>query len=99
MTIRADVETINQAATDVHNTKQQIDGQLKSLRNLLEEIQGSWKGAAAGAFQGVMQSYDEEATTLMTALEGIGEQLSATGAQIDENEQSGADALGKFNVL
>lgn len=99
MAITADVATIQQASQDVLTTKENINGQLNTLGTLIEELRGGWQGAAALAFGGVMEKYQEEATTLLTALEAISEQLKSTGHAIEANEQDAAQELGKFGVL
>lgn len=99
MAITADVATIQQASQDVILTKENIDGQLASLRNLIGDLASGWQGAAAGAFNRVMETYNNEAKTLMDALEAISEQLKSTGHSIASNEEAAVSAMSKFDAI
>lgn len=99
MAITANVETINQAATDTQNTKEDITGKLGNLRSLMEGLAGSWQGTASAKFQQVMQAFDKEGNDLMNALERIAEILKQSGATIQENEDNTDASFGKFDAI
>lgn len=99
MAILADVDTINQAATDTQTTKDDIQGKLQTLRGLMEDLAGSWKGAASAKFSQVMQAYDKEGNDIMSALENIAEILKQSGATIQANEENSDAAFDKFGMI
>lgn len=65
---------------DVHGMHQALKGQLGPL------FGADWAGTASGQFQELYQKFDQNATGLTQALEGIGRLLGAAGTSYAEAE-------------
>jgi WXG100 family type VII secretion target len=71
-----ELPTMQQASQHVANVNQQIQGQLRDLMGRLEPLAGAWQGQAAASFQDLHRRWQENATRLNQALQGIGEGLA-----------------------
>ncbi|GIG60650.1 hypothetical protein Lfu02_50220 [Longispora fulva] len=80
--------TLHSGATDVRDVRTEVDGLLGRLKGVVvEDLSGAWKGNAAGAFQTLMQRWDDDARKLLTALSDIADLLDKAGAQHHANEE------------
>jgi WXG100 family type VII secretion target len=84
-------EVMAKAAQQVEQVSQEISSELRSLLSQLEPVASTWKGGAASAFQQLMQKWNDDATKLSQALDGIAEMLKSTHTnytQVEESNQS-----------
>lgn len=93
--VQMTTETVQQAAVDTLNARQEVDGTLAGLKSLCDMLADAWKGAGAVAFQGVMEQWDKEAQDLLDALENIANMLDASAvATDDQDNESASDFSG-----
>ncbi|WP_309115133.1 WXG100 family type VII secretion target [Saccharothrix sp.] len=81
-----------QAAKDIVSVDESVQGILNQVRSTVDTVSGSWKGAAATAFNTLMTRFDEDARKLQEALRAIAEQMSGSAdiyaRQEEEQNQS-----------
>ena len=93
--VQMTTETVQQAAVDTLNTRQDVQGTLSGLKSLCDMLASAWTGAGAVAFQEVMLQWDQESNELLDALETIAEMLDSSAVATDEQDQeSGGDFAG-----
>lgn len=91
-----DADTAHQAATDTLNTRESVDGNLSTLRNLMEDLAAAWTGAAGTSLQNTMVTWDQKAALLLDALSDIAENLDASATASTEQDADDASALGAY---
>ncbi|MCA1655668.1 MAG: WXG100 family type VII secretion target [Pseudonocardiaceae bacterium] len=87
-----------QANIDVVNTKEAVEGELKTLWNAIAQLQSLWEGPAQVAFTQMMHRFEGNAKSLNEALEGIAAQLKAAGSTYQASEQSQQDVFGNLSA-
>ncbi|WP_194201876.1 WXG100 family type VII secretion target [Glycomyces albidus] len=87
------VETVQQAAVDTLNCRQEVDGTLGELRTLCDSLIASWQGAGATAFSETMEIWDREAKDLLDALENIANMLDASATATDEQDATSSQGF------
>jgi WXG100 family type VII secretion target len=92
------VEDFTNAHRDVVNVKENVEGILKAVWDTVAGLEGAWKGAAANAFNQMMQRFDKNAKDLNAALEAIAEQLGQAGSTYEEQESSKQDVFGNLSA-
>jgi WXG100 family type VII secretion target len=71
----------------IAKTAGEVDGMHKGLKGQLSPLFGAeWSGTASGQFQQLYTQFDQNATGLTQALEGIGKLLGAAGSSYAEAE-------------
>ena len=94
--VELDADTAHQAATDTLNTRESVDGNLNTLRNLMEDLSQAWTGAAGTSLQNTMTTWDEKAAQLLDALSDIAEALDSSATASTEQDAEDAAALGAY---
>jgi ESAT-6 family protein len=91
-----DHATLHTAAKDVRDTRTQVDGELKKLLSVVDDLAVAWQGQASGGFQRLMIRWNEDTVKLQTALDNIADLLdqSGTAHQATDDEQN--QMLNKF---
>src|SRR5260370_28849753 len=90
------VDVMQKAAQQVEQVSQEIGQELRSLESQLEPVAASWKGSAASAFQQLMLRWNEDASKLTQALNGIAEILGSTTKNSSTTEQDNASQIGRI---
>ncbi|GAA2676658.1 MULTISPECIES: WXG100 family type VII secretion target [Actinoplanes] len=92
-----DHATLHSAANDVRTTRSEVDGELKKLLGVVDDLAIAWQGQASSGFQSLMQRWNEDTTKLQTALDDIANLLdkSGTAHQVTDEEQQ--QMLDKFH--
>lgn len=85
------------AATDIDEAASTIKGLQTSLSGHKQAVLAGWQGNAAQAFDGVFQSFDEDMTKVLTALNGMHEKLVHNRTQYESAEQEQTDAARAIN--
>jgi WXG100 family type VII secretion target len=90
MAFTVDYATLHKAASDVRSTRSEVEGDLRRLASLAEELGGQWRGQAATGFQGLMTRFGNDASKLQRALGDIADLLDkqANAHQHTDEEQS-----------
>lgn len=81
------------AAQQVLQVSESLQQQMRSLMNNLEPLAGSWKGAAASAFQQLMERFSQDSQKLTTALGNIANALDANTKNYNASEQNNQSAI------
>lgn len=89
-----DSEAVASAASAITGTVSRLQGEVASLHGQLEALQGTWTGAAAVAFQGVVQQWRTTQTSVEEVLASIDRALRLAGQQYAETELANARLFG-----
>ncbi|GGM21377.1 hypothetical protein GCM10010129_77090 [Streptomyces fumigatiscleroticus] len=93
-----DLPYLTQALLDCQNTAEEVNVKLNNLRNVVEETNGYWKGAAASRFQILMGDYDINAARLHSALLSIADAIQTTERNYKGAEQAAHDNVASINL-
>ena len=85
-----DSDAVDSAAAAITATVSRLQSEVASLHGPLETLQGVWTGAAAVAFQGVVQQWRTTQTSVEQVLASIDRALRAAGQQYVETELANA---------
>lgn len=85
-----DSDAVDSAAAAITATVSRLQSEVASLHGQLETLQGVWTGAAAVAFQGVVQQWRTTQTSVEQVLASIDRALRAAGQQYVETELANA---------
>ncbi len=97
MAYEAEVATLHQAASDTRSTRTEIDGDLRKLWGVVDNLAMAWKGAASTGFQDLMQRWNEDNTKLLKALDDIADLLDHTGTATQVNDEEQQQMLSRFH--
>jgi WXG100 family type VII secretion target len=94
--IKVTSEDLSSASARLSSGSQEIDGQLASMRSLVQSlVGGDWQGTASTSFDTLYQQWNTSAAGLREALDGISQLLAnaansyaATEQQISQSMQS-----------
>jgi WXG100 family type VII secretion target len=92
MSFRTTTEVMQTTAGRVDAVNDQVQGELNRLRGTVDALRGSWQGDAQVSFQALMERWNQSATELRMALNGIAENIrgNARGFQQVEDENIAA---------
>ncbi|MGA3561757.1 WXG100 family type VII secretion target [Melissospora conviva] len=91
-----DHATLHTAASDVRSTRQDVDGELKKLWNVVDDLALAWKGGASTGFQQLMTRWNEDTAKLLVAMDSIAELLDKSGTTHQVNDEEQKQMLDKF---
>lgn len=93
-----DHATLHTAANDVRSTRSEVDGELKKLWSVVDDLAIAWQGQASSGFQSLMQRWNEDTAKLLEAMNNIADLLdkSGTAHQVTDEEQQ--QMLNKFHA-
>src|SRR6266545_154771 len=79
MTGQFEVEhaTLHTAASDVRSTRSEVDGELKKLWGVVDDLAIAWKGSASAGFQNLMSRWNEDVQQLLQAMDWEGSDQAA----------------------
>ncbi|GIF76387.1 WXG100 family type VII secretion target [Asanoa siamensis] len=92
-----DAATLHKAAGDVRSTRSDVDGDLKRLWGVLDDLAVAWQGQASAGFQNLMTRWQGDVSKLLTALDNIGDLLDQGGTTHQVNDEQQNEMLNKFN--
>jgi len=86
--IKVTSEDLANASAQLNSGSQEIDGQLNTMHNLVQELVASdWQGAASSSFETLYQEWNTSAANLRQALEGISKLLANAASAYAATEQ------------
>ena len=85
-----DSEAVQQASSAAQQSISRIQSEVMALHTQLSNLQGSWSGQAATAFQGVVNEWHLTAQRVDESLNSINHALSLAAQQYFEIEQATA---------
>ncbi|MFB9907094.1 WXG100 family type VII secretion target [Allokutzneria oryzae] len=91
-------EAMGKASGDVARVRDQLVGQLNSLRGQLEPLQSQWRGDASKAFQTLMRNWNEQTVRLNNALGVISDQLGQSGKSYIRREQQASEGMSTIRA-
>ncbi|MGQ0631839.1 MAG: WXG100 family type VII secretion target [Sporichthyaceae bacterium] len=84
-------QALTRGAQMVAEAKQDLDAQLKALGGKLANIGGQWTGVGATSFNSAMQKWNEQARTIINALDTFEASLKSaenTYTNVDSEQQA-----------
>ncbi len=99
MTGQFEVEhaTLHTAASDVRSTRSEVDGELKKLWGVVDDLAIAWKGSASAGFQNLMSRWNEDVQKLLQAMDNIADLLDKTGTAHQVTDEEQQQMLDKFH--
>ncbi|KIR64861.1 WXG100 family type VII secretion target [Micromonospora harpali] len=98
MAFEVDASTLHTAANDVRSTRGDVDGELKKLWNVVDDLAMAWKGQASSGFQQLMLRWNEDTAKLLTAMDNIADLLDKSGTTHQVNDEEQQQMLDKFHA-
>lgn len=95
---RTEAAVMKQAAANVDATNDDIRNELGRLRSVVEQVRGSWDGAAQASFDELMSRWNTAAVKLQESLGSISENLRSNAGAFENVEAQNADALRRTDV-
>lgn len=80
-------EQMQLSGRHVIDTNARLQGDLDALRRRVTELAAVWRGQAALSFGTLMARWDRNAVALGRALEGIGEAITVSGRDYEEQDR------------
>ncbi|MET8091631.1 WXG100 family type VII secretion target [Micromonospora sp. NPDC005220] len=97
MAFEVEAATLHTAASDVRSTRSEVDGELKKLWNVVDDLAIAWKGQASTGFQSLMTRWQEDTSKLLTAMDSIADLLDKSGTTHQVNDEEQQQMLDKFH--
>lgn len=85
-----DSDAVLSATGAIRATADRLQGETAAMLGQLTQLQGTWTGSAALAFQGLIDRWRGAQTELESALADIGTALAHAGTQYAQTELSAA---------
>jgi WXG100 family type VII secretion target len=86
--IRVTSEDLANASAQLSSGSQEIDSQLTTMQNLVQELVASdWQGAASSSFESLYQEWNTSTANLRQALDGISKLLANAASSYAATEQ------------
>ena len=86
-------EVMVNTAKNVDATNDQVQAELNRVKGVVQDVAGSWKGAASTSFAGLMTRWDDSAMRQRAALTDIATNLRSNAAQFDSSETDNSQAF------
>jgi len=99
MALTVDYATLHKAAGDVRSTHSEVEGDLRQLGSLAEELGSRWRGQAAAGFQGLMSRFSEDAQKLQQALLDIADLLDKEANAHQQTDEEQSQMINKFSSV
>ena len=90
---RTEADVMVATAGRVDDTNNEVQGELKRLRGVVDGLRGSWAGQAQASFDGLMVRWEESATKLSGALSSISENIRSNASSFSNIEADNAQAF------
>jgi WXG100 family type VII secretion target len=88
-----------QAAKNMEDTNQQLQGALKNVMGEVENVAASWSGQAHTAFQQLMSQFSDDANKLNQNLNQIAEAVSGSAAAYQRQEEESAQSVSSIQSM
>ncbi|MGH3504305.1 MAG: WXG100 family type VII secretion target [Nocardioidaceae bacterium] len=88
---------LKQAAQQMENTNEQLQGNLSSLGNVLSQVEGAWAGQAKKAFDVLMEHFMKDAKQLNQSLQSIAENVSGSADTYTQQEEEASQSLSQLS--
>jgi len=92
--LSVDTELLQLKSATVQATVDRISADVQAMKRGLEELQSSWRGAAATNFQALVVEWSLTQGKVEASLASINHALSSAAANYDQTELSNAQRFG-----
>jgi WXG100 family type VII secretion target len=92
-----DHATLHTAANDVRTVRGEVDGDLKRLWGVVDDLAIAWQGQASTGFQSLIQRWDGDAKKLLLALDDIAALLDRSGTTHQVNDEQQQQMLDRIH--
>jgi WXG100 family type VII secretion target len=94
--IQVDAATLHHAASSVRGTRSEVDGELKSLLGVVDDLAAAWQGQASTGFQNLMSQWNTDVTRLLHAMDAIADLLDKSATEHMANDEQNQQALSRI---
>jgi WXG100 family type VII secretion target len=94
--IEVNAATLHGAAKDVRTTRTEVDGELKTLFGVVDDLAVAWAGQASTGFQQLMVRWQQDVTKLLHAMDSIADLLDKSATQHVANDEQNQQALDRI---
>ena len=94
--IQVNAATLHQAAKDVRTTRTEVDGELKTLLGVVDDLAVAWEGQASAGFQRLMLRWSDDVSKLLHAMDEIADLLDKSATQHTVNDEQQQQALDRI---
>ena len=79
-------QELSTASNTLKSTEGDIRGQLSKMKSMIDNLGGTWQGAAAGAYNTMYANWDKGAAQLFESLSGIADMLAKAATAYEQTE-------------
>lgn len=94
--IEVNAATLHGAAKDVRATRAEVDGELKTLLGVVDDLAVAWQGTASSGFQTLMGRWHQDVTKLLHAMDEIANLLDKSATEHTANDENNQQALDRI---
>jgi WXG100 family type VII secretion target len=94
--IEVNAATLHGAAKDVRATRTEVDGELKTLLGVVDDLAVAWQGDASTGFQRLMARWHGDVTKLLHAMDEIANLLDKSATEHVANDSNNQQALDRI---
>src|SRR5689334_10291953 len=94
--IQVNAATLHQAANDVRSTRAEVDGELKTLLGVVDDLSVAWRGQASTGFQNLMNRWSVDVNRLLRAMDAIADLLDKSATEHVQNDEQNQQALSRI---
>jgi WXG100 family type VII secretion target len=94
--IEVNAATLHGAAKDVRATRAEVDGELKTLLGVVDDLAVAWQGTASTGFQQLMGRWHQDVTKLLHAMDEIAGLLDKSATEHTANDENNQQALDRI---
>jgi WXG100 family type VII secretion target len=87
---------LNKASSQMQEANAQLQGNLAKLAQECQQIESSWSGMAATAFQTLMERFQTDAKNLNDSLDQISSAVSSNASNYARQEQEAQQSISKI---
>jgi WXG100 family type VII secretion target len=95
----AELGTLIKAASDVRATRDGLAKDITTVESVVATLLATWAGAASQRFKTLMDQWEKDAHTIVTALEGFASQLETTHNIKRDAEDAVGTSFGPWQSL
>jgi len=95
--IQVDYATLHAAAGNVRSTRSEVDGELRKLLGVVDDLAAAWQGQASSGFQNLMHRWNTDSQKLLTALGDIADLLDKAGTRHSTNDAEQQQMFGRYD--
>lgn len=89
---------LQKAGQQMMQTNQELMSNLQKMMGEVEQIQSTWSGTAATAFQNLMERFSTDAKSLNTSLENIATAIDTNAKNYAQQEQEAQQSISQISA-